>query len=244
MSEFTNTNPYSEYFSEKITNMIIDFENDFREKVKSNNYVDTKVAFNELFNSIYKIYSEEDGTDSYFHIQLGGFVKTFNLRNMEYILDNFCNDITDIIEISLDEFESIPTKDDFDLLNKENDNEEQEETQTQTQTQIENEEPTDLEKIYAILNSVKRFNTKDNLDIKNIIIYLLKFSILRKKIIKELKNDMSSFKENLESFGLDKLDEKFVTEQIFKTIEKDKDIENIIKNNTYYSHKYFREYNK
>lgn len=237
MSEFTNTNtnPYSEYFSEQITNMIIDFENDFREKVKLNNYIDTKVAFNELFNSIYKIYSEEDGTDSYFYIQLGGFVKTFNLRNMEYILDNFCNDKTDIIEISLDEFESVPTQEDLDLLKNETNNQDIKE---------DIEEPTDLDKIYAILNSVKKFNTKDNFDIKNIIIYLLKFSILRKKIIKELKNEKSTFKENLESFGLDKLDEKFITEQIFRTIEKDKDIEIIIKNNTFYSHKYFREYNK
>ena len=48
----------------------------------------------------------------------------------------------------------------------------------------------------------------------------------------------------MESFGIDKLDEKFVTDQIFRTIEKDKDIEIIIKNNTYYSHKYFKEYNK
>jgi hypothetical protein len=240
MSEFKtiNTNPYSEYFSEKITNMIIDFENNFREKVKSNNYIDTKFSFNELFNSIYKLYSEEDGTDSYFHLQLEGFVKTFNSRNMEFILDNFCNDTADIIEISLDEFESIPNKNDFDLLYKESEDEEPDDNKE------ENKEPTDLDKIYAILNSVKRFNTKDNLDIKNIIIYLLKFSILRKRIIIELKNDMLSYKENLESFGLDKLDEKFVTDQIFRTIEKDKDIEIIIKNNTFYSHKYFREYNK
>ncbi len=233
MSEFTNS--YSSDFPEKITGIILNFENDFKEKVKSGIYVDTKIYFNDMINKIYNMYVEEGGTESGFYFQLDNIIRTFNSRNMEYIIDNYCNDTTDIIDISIQEFESIPTKEDFDLLYKENNNEPNDEI---------TDEPTDLDKIYAILNSVKRFNTKDNLDIKNIIIYLLKFSILRKKIIKELRKDESSFKETLESFGLDKLDEKFITEQIFRTIEKDKDIEIIIKNNTFYSHKYFREYNK
>ncbi len=200
MSEFTNPNPYSEYFSEKITSMIIDFENDFKEKVKSNKYVDTKVSFNELFNSIYKLYLEEDGTESFFHLQLQGFVKTFNLRNMEYIQDNFCNDTTDIIEISLNEFESVPTQEDLDLLKNDSDNIDDNIEDNKEQEQ---EEITDLDKIYAILNAVKKYNTKDNLDIKNIIIYLLRFSLLRKKLLKELGKENIN-KETLESIGLDK----------------------------------------
>ena len=87
MSEFTNS--YSSDFSEQITGIILNFENDFKEKVKSGIYVDTKIYFNDMINKIYNMYVEEGGTESGFYFQLDNIVRTFNFRNMEYIQNNY-----------------------------------------------------------------------------------------------------------------------------------------------------------
>ncbi len=229
-NQFDSSNPYLSLYTPKIAEVILKYENDFREKVSTNIYVDNKFYFEKLILDVKQAYIEEGLTEAQFAYQLEEIIINFKERNEKYLLDNFCNDLTDIIPIELEEFEAVPTQEDYNILNN-SDNLENDE---------ENNEKSDIDAFFAILNSMGRFLNKEQLNLKNLVIYIVKLHILRKKIIKELSSNPED-KKLLIELNIHKLDDKYITTQIFKTVESDKDIEILTKNNTFYLLKYFKE---
>lgn len=235
MSDFTN--PYSQLYPKKVADVILNYENDFREKVSTNIYIDNKFYFEKLILDVKQAYLDENLSENQFSFQLEEIIQNFHIRNKKYLLDNFCNDLTDIIPIELEEFDSVPTLEDFVILNNSNNLEDEENKEDKSNDM---NTKTDIDIFFTILNSIGRFIKKDSVDIKNLIKYIVKFSVLRKKIIKELSSNPED-KQLLIDLNIYKLDDKYISRQILNTIESDKDIEILIKNNTFYSLKYFRE---
>jgi hypothetical protein len=247
MCEFVN--PYLELYSTNTAEVIFKYENEFREKVNSSIYVDNKLFMEKFINELKLCYT----TNDFFMQEFSEIVNSFSNNNIEYLFKNFCNDLTDIIDISLEEFESVPTKNDLELLkfnleelNKSNEtNESNELSEPKELEELEELEETQeyslIDKIYATLYGINKFVTKDNLDYKNLIIYILRFSTLRKKLLKDLSKS-EDFKDTIKELGLDKITDKYISEQVLKSVNQ-KDIEIILKNNTFYSLKYFKEYN-
>lgn len=242
MSNFIN--PYLQAYLPDTAEIIFKYENEFRDKVNSGIYVDNKVFMEKFIDELKGSYSSE----KLFLFEFEKIVNEFSTNNKQYIINNFSNDTTGIIKISIEEFESVPTKSDLELL-KFNLNEESEKLEEPKELEEDsnkldlNEEYSPIDKIYATLYGIKRFITKDNLDYKNLIIYILRFSILRKKLIKELSTTTSeNYREIIKELGLDKINDQYISEQILKSVDQ-KDIEIILKNNTFYSLNYFKEYN-
>ncbi len=241
MSDFTN--PYSQLYPKKVADVILNYENDFIEKVSTNIYIDNKYYFEKLILDVKQAYLDENLSEYQFSFHLEEIIQNFHQRNRKYLLDNFCNDLTDIIPIELEEFNSVPTLEDFALLNDSNDledekNEKNEENKEDKSNDMDTK--TDIDVFFTILHSMGRFIKKDSVDIKNLIIYIVKFSVLRKKIIKELSSNPED-KQLLIDLNIYKLDDKYISRQILNTIESDRDIEILTKNNTFYTLKYFRE---
>lgn len=237
MTEFEN--PYLYHYSPNMAEIIFKYENNFRNKVASGIFVENKVYFLDLINEIKQSYVNESGTESFFNFQLEDIINSFAKRNKDYLLDNFCNDLSGIIPITKEEFDSVPTREDLELLKNNLINNESEEKNKNNSELTDDDEYTLIDQIFAILNGIKRFVNKENINYKNLIIYILRFSNLRKKLIKELDQDPQG-KELIIELGLDKLNDKYISDQILRSIELDSDIELIIKNNTHYSLKYFR----
>lgn len=247
MCDFVN--PYLELYSTNTAEVIFKFENEFRKKINSGIYVDNKLFMEKFINELKLCYTANDS----FMQEFAEIVNNFSKNNKEYLQKNFCNDLTDIIDISLEEFESVPTKNDLGLLkfNLEELNESNELNELSEPKELEEldgldklkktEEYSLIDKIYATLYGINKYVTKDNLDYKNLIIYILRFSTLRKKLLKDLSSS-DNFKDTVKELGLDKITDKYISEQVLKSIDK-KDIEIILKNNTFYSLKYFKEYN-
>lgn len=237
MSEIIN--PYLQTYSPDTANIIFKYENEFREKVNSGNYVDNKVFMEKFVDELKGSYDCEKS----FLLEFEKIVNEFSTNNKKFIINNFSNDSTDIIKISLEEFESVPTKSDLELL-KFNLEEDSNVDSNVDSNEDSNEEYSLIDKIYATLYGIKRFIIKDNLDYKNLIIYILRFSTLRKKLIKELSTSTSeNYREIIKELGLDKINDQYISEQILKSVNQ-KDIEIILKNNTFYSLNYFKEYNE
>jgi hypothetical protein len=236
MSDFTN--PYSQLYPKKVADVILNYENDFREKVSTNIYIDNKFYFEKLILDVKQAYLDENLSEYQFSFQLEEIIQNFHQRNRKYLLDNFCNDLTDIIPIELEEFNSVPTLEDFVILNDSNDLEDEKNEENKDKSNDINTK-TDIDIFFTILHSMGRFIKKDSVDIKNLIIYIVKFSVLRKKIIKELSSNPED-KQLINELNIDKLDDKYISRQILNTIESDRDIEILTKNNTFYSLKYFK----
>ena len=241
MCDFVN--PYLELYSTNTAEVIFKYENEFREKVNSGIYVDNKIYMDNFMNELKLSYIDLNS----FMQEFVEIVNSFTKNNKEFLFKNFCNDLTDIISISLEEFESVPTKNDLELL-KFNLDESDELNDLNEPKELDELEKTDeteeyalIDKIYATLYGMNKYIKKDNLDYKNLIIYILRFSTLRKKLIKDLSTS-ENFKETVKELGLDKISDKYISEQVLKSIDQ-KDVEIILKNNTFYSLKYFKEYN-
>jgi hypothetical protein len=237
MSDFIN--PYLEKYSPDTAEIIFKYENEFRDKVNSGICVDNKVFMEKFIDELKGSYD----TEKSFLLEFEKIVNDFSTNNKQYVINNFSNDSTDIIKISMEEFESVPTKSDLELL-KFNLEEESEKLEEPKELE-ELEEHSLIDEIYATLYGINRFIRKDNLDYKNLIIYILRFSTLRKKLIKELSTTAATsenYREIIKELGLDKINDEYISEQMLKSVDQ-KDIEIILKNNTFYSLKYFKEYN-
>ena len=110
MSNFIN--PYLELYSTDIAEIIFRYENEFRDQVNSGICVDNKLFMEKFIKELKESYSNENS----FLLEFEKIVNEFSNSNKEFIINNFCNDLTDIIKINLEEFESVPTKSDLELL--------------------------------------------------------------------------------------------------------------------------------
>lgn len=218
MSEFYSYPP-------KICEIIDNYQKDYIDKVKSGICVENNVFFDDFMQKLKEKYIEENISEEMYSLDIINIVNEFYKTNKQIIWDNYCFDLKDIIEISYDEFISVPTKEDFELLKKE--------------LELDKIEENSIDKVYSVLEGIKRFIPKDEndlIDYKNIIIYIIRFSVLRKDVIKNISKD------DLVDTGLNFINERYLTEQFINLLDK-KHLQIIVKNTTFYSLKYFREYN-
>jgi hypothetical protein len=218
MSEFYSYPP-------KICDIIENYQKDYIDKVKSGVCIENNNFFDNFMHELKEKYIEENISEEIYSLDIINIINEFYKVNKQVIWDNYCFDSEDIIEISYDDFLSVPTKDDFELLKKELD--------------VDTLEDNLIDKVYSVLEGIKRFipkNENDLIDYKNIIIYIIRFSILRKDAIKNISKD------ELADTGLNFINERYLTEQFINLLDK-KHLKIIVKNTTFYSLKYFREYN-
>lgn len=218
MSEFYSYPP-------KICDIIENYQKDYIDKVKSGVCIENNNFFDNFMHELKEKYIEENISEEIYSLDIINIINEFYKVNKQVIWDNYCFDSEDIIEISYDDFLSVPTKDDFELLKKE--------------LEVDTLEDNLIDKVYSVLEGIKRFIPKDEndfIDYKNIIIYIIRFSILRKDAIKNISKD------ELADTGLNFINERYLTEQFINLLDK-KHLKIIVKNTTFYSLKYFREYN-
>lgn len=238
MSDFIK---YSKIIDETINKFI----NKYTEMVNAGIFVKNDDFFLEFINEIKNVYKKNKIPEEESSFKIIEIINDFSTKNKELLLKNYCNDMENIIPINIEEFNSIPTKIDFDLLNEDliksdeqNDKDIIKSDEDYDKNIISSEvnlEYNDVDKVYAVLSGIRQFIKNDNIDYKNLIIYIIRFSILRKIAIKNMNP------EEVKNNCLDVINEKYLTDQFLKTLDQT-NLDKISKNTTHYMLRYFREY--
>ncbi len=157
-------------------------------------------------------------------------IKKFSNKNRELIDKLVLCDKLNIIELDVTKLEEIPNTFDFEMLS--------EEFVSEDNKPVVLEDSTDVDKYYATIygfqQSIEDYKSNKVSQIDKIIMYGVKFTILRKNILSNLKNS-SNIKQDMENMGLDRVNETYIINQIRKNILQ-KDIQDvIIKNIKYHS---------
>ena len=138
---------------------------------------------------------------------LNKLVTIFLTENDELINKIILQDTQDIIPIEFTDIDSLPSSQELEFtkqLAKEIELE-QEEQVKQEEVEQEAQEFNDIDKLYALLFKFEELISEDSIDIKAIMPYMIKFGIIKNRIVSIILSNSQEIEKDLENTGLNSI---------------------------------------
>ncbi len=204
--------------------------------VNNNEETDTDEILIDFKTHLEKVSIENEDFFKSNNINIGfmifSLIQNFASTNRDLIDQLVLCDKKGIKELDYSKLENIPNDHDFELLS--------EEFMGEDNKPVVMEDSTDVDKLYAIIYGFKDYLDKNNNESSDntidwIMLYGIKFNILRNKIVNDLKINSKNFNEDMENMGLDRVTEIYLLNQLKKDLNNKDIYDNIAKNIKYHS---------
>ncbi len=171
---------------------------------------------------------------------LNKLITIFLTENDELINKIILQDVQDIVSIELTDIESIPSDQELQFtkeLAKQIELEENEQTEPTEQITESEQEFNDIDRLYAILFKFEELVSEDTIDIKNLMVYMIKFGIIKNKALEIIINNSTEVEKDLENTGLNSISVSNMFNAVKEKISQS-EYDILFKNVKYYTIKY------
>jgi hypothetical protein len=232
-----------------IKNIINEFSNKLKIQIESDQNISIENILNELQNRLKEelkletVFNTDHERISQIYTKI---IYTFIKENEELIDSYILKDKENIIDINLEEIDNYPTifdindlrkiaeqhkNEDIDQETTENDKPDQED-QPDQQTDINN-----VDRLYALLFGFEKLLNMDEIDIKTMVCYMIRFNNIKTETIKNIIENSSSPENDIEDTGLGRIDISNMLNALKHKLNENK-FNIILKNIKYYTIKF------
>lgn len=174
---------------------------------------------------------------------LNKLITIFLTENDELINKIILQDTQDIVPIELTDIESIPSDQELQFtkeLAKQielEENEQSEQAEPIEQITELQQEFNDIDRLYALLFKFEELVSEDTIDIKNLMVYMIKFGIIKNKALAIIINNSTEVEKDLENTGLNSISVSNMFNAVKDKISQS-EYDILFKNVKYYTIKY------
>jgi hypothetical protein len=240
-----------------IKNIINEFSNKLKIQIESDQNISIENILNELQNKLKEelkletVFNTDHERISQIYTKI---IYTFIKENEELIDSYILKDKENIIDINLEEIDNYPTSHDINDLRKiaeqhKNEDVNQETTENDKPDKPDQQDPQDqqietdktdinnVDRLYALLFGFEKLLNMDEIDIKTMVCYMIRFNNIKTETIKNIIENSSSPENDIEDTGLGRIDISNMLNALKHKLNEDK-FNIILKNIKYYTIKF------